>query len=269
MKQAAAEQRFERAAAIRDQLQAIRDVTEQQHVAGVDADAPRLHRPLCRRRLAPVSGAAVPGRQPGGTRALSTCRTPARSPAKRRPAHGSCWATTAAGVRRWRGLTVYIRTVEEPEALTAALRTLLPSDTGRQRAAPRVHVPRRGKHAQVLRLADANARQDAERANPGVEPRARRRGVGSGAGSPGRAAEDRRIRHLASRRGATPWRRWWCSRPGSRRRASTAISGSGRWAAGSTTSKRCVRWSRAAMPVCSTIACLAPIWCWWTAAPAR
>jgi excinuclease ABC subunit C len=39
MKQTAAEQRFELAAALRDQLQAIRDVTEQQHVAGVEADA--------------------------------------------------------------------------------------------------------------------------------------------------------------------------------------------------------------------------------------
>ena len=178
MKQAAAEQRFERAAAIRDQLQAIRDVTEQQHVAGVDADARDYighfaggdhaggdwHRFL----VLQFRGGNLVGRErfhvqdPGPQSGEAAARA--------RFVLGYYGGRSAALA----GLTVYIRTVEEPEALTAALRTLLPSDTGRQRAAPRVHVPRRGKHAQVLRLADANARQDAERANPGVD---RERGV--------------------------------------------------------------------------------------------
>ena len=91
-----------------------------------------------------------------------------------RPAPGSCSSYYGGRRTALAGLTIFTRTVEEPDALTAALRTLLPSDSGRRRAAPRVHVPRRGKHAQVLRLADANARQDAERANPGVD---RERGV--------------------------------------------------------------------------------------------
>ena len=173
MKQAAAEQRFERAAAIRDQLQAIRDVTEQQHVAGVDADARDYighfaggdwHRFL----VLQFRGGNLVGRErfhvqdPGPQSGEAAARA--------RFVLGYYGGRSAALA----GLTVYIRTVEEPEALTAALRTLLPSDTGRRRAAPRVHVPRRGKHAQVLRLADANARQDAERANPGVD---RERGV--------------------------------------------------------------------------------------------
>ena len=173
MKQAATEQRFERAAAIRDQLQAIRDVTEQQHVAGVDADARDYighfaggdwHRFL----VLQFRGGNLVGRErfhvqdPGPQSGEAAARA--------RFVLGYYGGRSAALA----GLTVYIRTVEEPEALTAALRTLLPSDTGRRRAAPRVHVPRRGKHAQVLRLADANARQDAERANPGVD---RERGV--------------------------------------------------------------------------------------------
>ena len=173
MKQAATEQRFERAAAIRDQLQAIRDVTEQQHVAGVEADARDYighfaggdwHRFL----VLQFRGGNLVGRErfhvqdPGPQSGEAAARA--------RFVLGYYGGRSAALA----GLTVYIRTVEEPEALTAALRTLLPSDTGRRRAAPRVHVPRRGKHAQVLRLADANARQDAERANPGVD---RERGV--------------------------------------------------------------------------------------------
>lgn len=173
MKQAAAEQRFERAAAIRDQLQAIRDVTEQQHVAGVDADARDYighfaggdwHRFL----VLQFRGGNLVGRERFHVQDPGPQSGEAAARARFVLGYYGGRSTALAG------LTVYIRTVEEPEALTAALRTLLPSDTGRRRAAPRVHVPRRGKHAQVLRLADANARQDAERANPGVD---RERGV--------------------------------------------------------------------------------------------
>ena len=183
MKQAAAEQRFERAAAIRDQLQAIRDVTEQQHVAGVDADARDYighfaggdyaggdyaggdwHRFL----VLQFRGGNLVGRERFHVQDPGPQSDEAAARARFVLGYYGGRSTALAG------LTVYIRTVEEPEALTAALRTLLPSDTGRRRAAPRVHVPRRGKHAQVLRLADANARQDAERANPGVD---RERGV--------------------------------------------------------------------------------------------
>ncbi len=173
MKQAAAEQRFERAAAIRDQLQAIRDVTEQQHVAGVDADARDYighfaggdwHRFL----VLQFRGGNLVGRERFHVQDPGPQSGEAAARARFVLGYYGGRSTALAG------LTVYIRTVEEPEALTAALCTLLPSDTGRRRAAPRVHVPRRGKHAQVLRLADANARQDAERANPGVD---RERGV--------------------------------------------------------------------------------------------
>ena len=173
MKQAAAEQRFERAAAIRDQLQAIRDVTEQQHVAGVDADARDYighfaggdwHRFL----VLQFRGGNLVGRERFHVQDPGPQSGEAAARARFVLGYYGGRSTALAG------LTVYIRTVEEPEALTAALRALLPSDTGRRRAAPRVHVPRRGKHAQVLRLADANARQDAERANPGVD---RERGV--------------------------------------------------------------------------------------------
>ena len=173
MKQAAAEQRFERAAAIRDQLQAIRDVTEQQHVAGVDADARDYighfaggdwHRFL----VLQFRGGNLVGRERFHVQDPGPQSGEAAARARFVLGYYAGRSTALAG------LTVYIRTVEEPEALTAALRTMLPSDTGRRRAAPRVHVPRRGKHAQVLRLADANARQDAERANPGVD---RERGV--------------------------------------------------------------------------------------------
>ena len=173
MKQAAAEQRFERAAAIRDQLQAIRDVTEQQHVAGVDADARDYighfaggdwHRFL----VLQFRGGNLVGRERFHVQDPGPQSDEAAARARFVLGYYGGRSTALAG------LTVYIRTVEEPEALTAALRTLLPSDSGRRRAAPRVHVPRRGKHAQVLRLADANARQDAERANPGVD---RERGV--------------------------------------------------------------------------------------------
>lgn len=173
MKQAAAEQHFERAAAIRDQLQAIRDVTERQLVAGVDADARDYvghfaggdwHRFL----ILQFRGGNLVGRE--------RFHVPDPGPRSDEAAARVRFVLGYYGGRRTAlaGLTIYTRTVEEPEALAAALGTLLPSDSGRRRAAPRVHVPRRGKHAQVLRLADANARQDAERANPGVD---RERGV--------------------------------------------------------------------------------------------
>ena len=173
MSQAASDQRFERAAAIRDQLQAIRDVTEQQHVAGVDADARDYighfaggdwHRFL----VLQFRGGNLVGRE--------RFHVQDHGPQSDEAAARARFVLSYYGGRRTAlaGLTIFTRTVEEPDALTAALRTLLPSDSGRRRAAPRVHVPRRGKHAQVLRLADANARQDAERANPGVD---RERGV--------------------------------------------------------------------------------------------
>ena len=173
MSQAASDQRFERAAAIRDQLQAIRDVTEQQHVAGVEADARDYighfaggdwHRFL----VLQFRGGNLVGRE--------RFHVQDRGPQSDEPTARARFVLGYYGGRRTAlaGLTIFTRPVEEPEALTAALRTLLPSDSGRRRAAPRVHVPRRGKHAQVLRLADANARQDAERANPGVD---RERGV--------------------------------------------------------------------------------------------
>ena len=173
MKQAAAEQRFERAAAIRDQLQAIRDVTEQQHVAGVDADARDYighfaggdwHRFL----VLQFRGGNLVGRERFHVQDHGPHADDAAARARFVLGYYTGRRTALAG------LTIFTRTVEEPEALVAALRTLLPSDSGRRRAAPRVHVPRRGKHAQVLRLADTNAREDAERANPGVD---RERGV--------------------------------------------------------------------------------------------
>jgi len=173
MKQAADGQRFERAAAIRDQLQAIRDVTEQQHVAGVDADARDYvghfaGRDWHRFLVLQFRGGNLVGRErfhvqdPGPQADEAVARV--------RFVLGYYGGRPAALA----GLTIYIRTVEEPQALATALATLVPSESGRRRAAPRVHVPRRGKHAQVLRLADANARQDAERANPGID---RERGV--------------------------------------------------------------------------------------------
>ena len=173
MKQAAAEQRFERAAAIRDQLQAIHDVTEQQHVAGVDADARDYighfaGRDWHRFLVLQFRGGNLVGRerfhvQDPGPRSDEAA-------ARARFLLGYYGGRTTALA----GLTIYTRAVEEPEALAAALGTLLTSDSARRPAAPLVHVPKRGKHAQVLRLADANARQDAERANPGID---RERGV--------------------------------------------------------------------------------------------
>ena len=168
MKQAADEQRFERAAAIRDQLRAIRDVTEQQHVAGVEADARDYvghvpghdwHRFL----VLQFRGGNLVGRE----------RFHVQDPGPRSNAEAarSRFLLDYYGGRTaaLAGLSIYAREVEEPAALAAALGRLLPADSPRRPAAPRLHVPKRGRHAQILRLAESNARQDAERANPGID----------------------------------------------------------------------------------------------------
>ena len=174
MKQAAGEQRFERAAAIRDQLQAIRDVTEQQHVARVASDVRDYvghfaggdwHRFL----VLQFRGGNLVGRE----------RFHVQDPGPDLHAAAAARARFLLSYYGGRGtalmgLAIYTHAVEEPEALSKALGELLPSDAGRRRAAPRVHVPKRGRHAEILRLAEANARQDAERANPGVD---RERGI--------------------------------------------------------------------------------------------
>lgn len=168
MRQAAAEQRFERAAALRDQLQAIRGVTEQQHVAGVDADARDYvghyagedwHRFL----VLQFRGGNLVGRE----------RFHVRDPGPRSGAEAararfllSYYGGRAAALA---GLSIFTRAVEEPDALAAALGKLLPADAPPRPAAPRLRVPKRGRHAQILRLAESNAWQDAERAHPGID----------------------------------------------------------------------------------------------------
>ncbi len=167
MRRAADEQRFERAAAIRDQLQAIRDVTEQQHVAGVDADdrdyvghvaGDDWHRFL----VLQFRGGNLVGRE--RFHVLDPGRSGAEA-ARSRFLLGYYGGRAAALA----GLSIYTRAVEEPAALAAALGKLLPADSLRRQAAPRLRVPKRGRHAQILRLAESNARQDAERANPGID----------------------------------------------------------------------------------------------------
>jgi excinuclease ABC subunit C len=173
MKQTAAEQRFELAAALRDQLQAIRDVTEQQHVAGVDADARDYvghfaGRDWHRFLVLQFRGGNLVGRERFHVLDPGPQLDDAAARARFLVSYYGGRATALAG------LTIYTGSVEEPEALAAALGALVPDDSPRRRAAPRVHVPKRGRHAQVLRLAEANARQDAERANPGID---RERGI--------------------------------------------------------------------------------------------
>ncbi len=175
MKQAATEQRFEHAAVIRDQLQAIRDVNEQQNIAEVVSKARDYlghfsggdwHRFV----LLQFRGGTLVGRErfrvhdPGPEgRSLEEAR------ARFILSYYGDRTTALAG------LSIYTRSPGNSEVIGRALSELLPSRDDRLRqASPRLHVPKRGKHVEILRIAEANARQDAERANPGID---RERGI--------------------------------------------------------------------------------------------
>ena len=173
MEQAAAARQFERAGTIRDQLRAIRNVTEQQYVAGMDTDrrdyighfvGSGWHRFLV---LQFRSGNLV-GRERFYVEELGPKVDAAAARSRFLISYYGNRGSSLAG------MTVYSRTVEEPTALTAALRKLLIVDSPRRMAAPRLHVPKRGRHAQLLQLAEDNVFQDAERANPGID---RERGI--------------------------------------------------------------------------------------------